>query len=172
MNIVSATSSQREEIQNFIFEFWKEFFDTGEQKDMLKKRPDLLFCPRFYIERDGNFWILRDPQERIFATIGVHKIFFKEGGKKISVGFLRRFFVSKQYRSKGIGSALLEFVEKFCKSKNWKYLMFGVDESMEKVKKFYTKYGYEEFSNNIPQEILDDNDAWYFRKKLIPSPSK
>lgn len=44
--------------------------------------------------------------------------------------------------------------------------MFGVDESMERNKKFYFRNGYEEFTKNIPQEILDDKDTWYLRKKL------
>lgn len=61
---------------------------------------------------------------------------------------------------------MLKFVENYSNQKGWKYLMFGVDAGMESSKKFYAKNGYEEFIENIPQEILDDNDAWYLRKEL------
>ena len=44
--------------------------------------------------------------------------------------------------------------------------MFGVDISMERNKWFYNRNGYEEFIENIPQELIDDNDTWYLRKRI------
>jgi N-acetylglutamate synthase-like GNAT family acetyltransferase len=106
--------------------------------------------------------VLRSKSGGIIGSIGAHEIEFESA----KAGMLRRFAVAKELRSRGTGSTMLEQVEAFSKAKGWSHLMFGIDESMERVKQFYFRHGYEEFTENVPQELLDDNDVWYLRKAL------
>lgn len=159
--IISITPLDTIKIQHFIYESWKEFFNPGSKKEAISKRKDLQDPVNFYKNLNGNFWYLK-VDNKIIATIAVHEILFMN--KK--VGFLRRFYIDKNHRNKGLGSEILKFVEDYAIQKKWRYLMFGVDQSMERNKRFYFRNEYEEFSKNIPQEILDDNDTWYLRKKL------
>jgi len=160
-NLYSAEIKDINEIQDFIIFAWKEFFHNQTKEKIISKRKDLQKITKFYKNRNGNFWYLKK-DNIIIATIAVHEILFK----KKKVGFLRRFIVNKNYRNKGFGSEMLKFVENYAYQKNWEYLMFGIDKNMEKSKCFYFKNGYKEFYKNIPQEILDDNDAWYLKKKI------
>jgi len=162
-NFLSVTSLDRSKVQRFIFNGWGEFFDLEniDIDEIISKRKDLQDIENFYKKYNGNFWYLQK-NNKVIATIAVHEILFM--GKK--VGFLRRFFIEKNYRNKGLGTEILKFIEDYCRQKKWSYLMFGVDKSMERNKNFYFRNGYEEFSKNIPQDLLDDNDTWYLRKKI------
>ena len=159
--LLPVTSSDTDAIQDFFIYTWKEFFDVRTKEEAFLKRKDLQNPVEFYKNHNGNFWCLRK-DNKIIATIAVHEILFQ--GEK--VGFLRRFFIDKNYRNKGLGSKMLKFIENYSYEKKWKYLMFGVDISMERNKWFYNRNGYEEFIENIPQELIDDNDTWYLRKRI------
>lgn len=160
--LTPITPEDAKEVQDFILETWKEFFNAGNREEAINKRKDLQNPSEFYKSHNGDFWCIKEGG-KIVATIAVHEIIYQN---KLNVGFLRRFFVEKDHRSKGLGDKMLKFVEDYSVGKKWEYLMFGVDESMERNKQFYGRHGYEEFTEDVPQEILDDNDTWYLRKKL------
>ena len=147
------------DLHKFLRAIWKEFFVYTET--IIEKRKDLSDPIIFYKKHNGNFWILRK-DNNIIATIAIHEIQFENE----KVGFLRRFFIDKNYRGQGFGSIILKFIENYCKNKTWSYIIFGVCESMERNLSFYMKKGYKEFYNNVPQELLDDNDKYYLRKKI------
>lgn len=160
-NLIPITSLDTVKIQDFLYNGWKEFFNPGNKNEAISKRKDLQDPVRFYKNHNGDFWYLEE-NDKVIATIAVHEILFRS--KK--VGFLRRFYIEKDFRSKGLGSTILKFVENYSNQKKWKYLMFGVDDSMERNKRFYLRNGYEEFNMDVPQEIIDDNDTWYLKKKI------
>ncbi len=157
-----ATVNDTDDIQKLIISNWQEFLKIPNELELIQKRPDLQNPSTFYSALNGAFWVAKSKTNEVIASIGVHEIKFQSE----RVGMLRRFVVSKQTRSNGIGSELLQYVENYSSNKGWKTLMFGIDETMEKAKKFYLRRGYREFSNNVPQELLDDNDTWYLLKEL------
>ncbi len=160
--IASAKSSDTVEIQDFIYETWEGILTPPPKEKVIAGRADLQNPEKYYGERNGKFFLLRNKNQKICATIAVHELQY-EG--EIS-GFLRRFFIREGLRNKGLGTQLLEYVEALCREKKWKFLVFGVDETMGRNRPFYLRNGYEIFTENIPQYLLDDNDKWYFRKKI------
>ena len=102
----------------------------------------------------------------IIWTVWTHEVEYN--WKK--VWFLRRLYVDKKYRWYWFWKILLKIVEGYCISNWWEFLIFWVDKRVNDkwwVRNFYLKNWYEEFFDNIPEYLLDDNDDWYYRKKLI-----
>jgi GNAT superfamily N-acetyltransferase len=160
-NIAPLNHENIGEVQDFISDVWKEFFPGRSKQDILSTRKDLQNPFLFFSQRNGIFWNVKE-QGKIIATIGIHEVLYKGKG----VGFLRRFYIDQKFRNKGLGQKILFFVEEYAKEKGWEYVMFGVDKNMERNKSFHARNRYEEFTEDIPQEILDDTDEWYLRKKM------
>jgi GNAT superfamily N-acetyltransferase len=157
MKIEQAKKSEEKNILYFISE---DYFKSVGIRGDINSCPDLQNIIEFYRNKNGNFWVMKDEEDEIIGTIGTHEMLYK----KQPVGILRRFCIAEKYRNCGLGSGMLKNVEEFCKEKKWKYLMLGVDIETERVRKFYIEKNYTEFSQAIPQELIDDNDEWYFRK--------
>ncbi len=79
--------------------------------------------PKFFehvcVGRDGNYVCANDNDEIIgFASVAI-----KSDNSKEAV--LRTLFVSQEYRKQGVGSKLLECVEKFAKERDAKKIILG-----------------------------------------------
>lgn len=55
MNLIFITQEDTAKIQDFIFDVWQYFFDTGTKEMVLEKRKDLQNPIEFYKEHNGNF---------------------------------------------------------------------------------------------------------------------
>ena len=157
--IETAKKSDNPGIVNLLRKYAAEFW-FWEVED----RIDIMTCPEFYHERNGNFWVVKD-WNKIIASVWTHELEYE--WKKS--WFLRRLYVDEDYRGYGLWKLLLLQVEEFCRNQWWDYLIFWVDTLVDAkwgVRKFYVKFWYEEFFDNIPQYLIDDNDEWYYRKKM------
>lgn len=162
-DLISIDSQSMNEVSDFLLNIRMEFFGEEETKSThnYKSRGDLKEFVTYCRSLKGDFWYYRE-DNKIIATVAVYEILFKT----YRVGYLRKFFIQKKYRNKGLGSNMLKFVEDYSKQKNWRYLMLGIDKNMKMSRKFYIDNGYKEFTKNIPSELLEDNNTWYFRKRL------
>jgi N-acetylglutamate synthase-like GNAT family acetyltransferase len=157
MKIEQAKKSEEKNIQHLII---GEYFEPAGIEGGTDNRPDLQNIIEFYHNKNGNFWIMKNEEDEIIGTIGTHEVMYK----KQPVGILRRFCIAKKYRDCGLGLSLLKNVEEFCKEKKWEYLMLGIDIRTKRVKKLYTRNNYTEFSQEIPQELIQNNIECYLRK--------
>ncbi len=149
-------------IQKFVCDIFSELQISKNRTKIIADRIDLQSVPEYYRLRNGEFWVIRQ-QKEIIATSGVQQIMYKQQ----SAGFLRRVFVRQDLRNFGLGSALLKTAETFCRQQKFAFLMFGTSTEVKRANTFYRQNGYEKFTDDIPQELLDDNDDWYFRKRLL-----
>ena len=148
--IITLLTKYRDEFNNFI----------------LENREDVLDCPNYYEKRNWKFWVVKNEKNDIIGSVWVHKIEYawKENW------FLRRLYIDKNFRWLWLWEKLLQECEKFWNNKWWQYLIFWVDKLVDKtwwLRKFYLKHWYEEFFDDIPQLLLEDNDDWYYRKNLM-----
>lgn len=127
----------------------------------IESREDLLSPCKYYKSRNGIFWVITD-KNAIMGTIAIYEIIYNNQ----KVGFLKRFFIQKKYRCKGLGDNILKAIEEHSKNKGWKWVVFGVDVVFKKARGFYINSGYTEFYKKIPSELTDDKNEWFFRKKL------
>lgn len=125
-------------------------------------RQNIAEIPNFYHKGNGEFWVAEE-NGKIVGGIGVSEVPFK----KEYAGFVQRLAIYPEFRKQKLGSLLYKTVEEFAKEK-WKYLVLGVDNpSYEGALYFYKKQGYTEVpQKEIPQILLNDNDQFYFQKKI------
>lgn len=163
MHLVPLSSQDTPQAIEFCLSVLSEFVHDPRFED----RIDLQHLPEFYRERGGEFWITKEKGE-IVATLGIQAEDFR--GQQ--AGVLRRFFLKPSLRGQGRGQELLQTAEDFCRAKNYSFLIFGLDGGNARARPFYERAGFTEFPQELaPQVLRDDNDEWYFEKKIKnPSP--
>jgi ribosomal protein S18 acetylase RimI-like enzyme len=72
--------------------------------------------------------------------------------KKYKAIHLKRIYVLREYQSKKMGAALMQFALQFAGEKNYEMLFLGVWERNEKAKLFYKKFGFED--RNLPHTFF------------------
>lgn len=102
------------------------------------------FTPRFdkdldnleeiYLKKGGNFWILIK-NKKVFGTIAVRKL----TKNKVQ---LKRFYLLKKLRGKGLGKKMLQNALFFCEKQGYKTLYADVACKMQQAVKFYLKNGF------------------------------
>jgi len=78
---------------------------------------------------------------------------------------LKRIYVFKEYHSKKIGAALMNFALDFAAEKNYELIWLGVWEYNERAKAFYNKFGFEDSGvmHSFPIGNTPQTDVWLYR---------
>ncbi|MGB3404058.1 MAG: GNAT family N-acetyltransferase [Microcoleaceae cyanobacterium] len=116
----------------------------------LSDQPDLLDIPKFYQQKNGNFWIAIDRhtpegtlRECVIGTIALIDI-------GASQGTLRKMFVLPEYRgsTQGVGKKLLETLINWSQQKGLNSIYLGTTEQFKAAHRFYKKNGFIEIKKN------------------------
>ena len=89
----------------------------------------------------NTFFVVKDG-ERVIATAGIK-------GDSEKTAILRRLFVDKKYRKKGLGSTLIKTASQFCRKKGYSEIAFRATDRMKAAMHLLEKHGFEK------QESLD-----------------
>ena len=78
---------------------------------------------------------------------------------------LKRIYVLKEYHSKKIGAALMNFALDFAAEKNYELIWLGVWEHNERARAFYHKFGFKDSGVMHPFPIgnTPQTDVWLYR---------
>jgi len=78
---------------------------------------------------------------------------------------LKRIYVLKEYHSRKVGAALMNFALDFAKQKNYDLIWLGVWEHNERAKSFYKKFGFEDSGVEHPFPIgnTPQTDVWFYK---------
>lgn len=120
-------------------------------------RPDLYKISETYQKDKNNFWIAIEKEE-VIGTIALSNY-----GK--NRGYLRRMYVHKNFRGKGVASKLFSILIKFAGDNNYKDLFLGTVEDMFIANKFYLKMGFKRI-NSLPQDIPSFGDTIFYKMSL------
>ena len=133
MNIEIYTEKYKADIAALILNIQNNEFNVPVT---LADQPDLLDIEKFYLKKNGNFWVATE-NEKLIGTIGLIDI---DNGQAA----LRKMFVHAAYRGKekGTGQLLLDTLLDWCKQKNITEIYLGTVEQLHAAKRFYVKNGF------------------------------
>lgn len=89
----------------------------------------------FYYNHSYNFWYAIDENGKIVGSIGLKKI-------NNRFGEIKKFFVSKEYRGKGVAPKLMKNLIKAALKHKLSVLVLGTVDKLHAAHKFYIKYGF------------------------------
>lgn len=144
--IEEFVSNDQQAVKNFIVSCWKEFgFRYIQKYDY-----DLDDPTKYYIKNGGMLYVLKE-KNIIIGTIAVVN-------KNNEIGELRRFYVEKSHRGKGLGSQLLSKTIEFCQSKKFKKIEFETNKIFKQAHALYEQKGF--------ITVKEDDRSLYMEKLL------
>ena len=109
-----------------------------------KTRPDLENVPEVYQKNKGNFWVALDGEKLIGTTALID---CGEGR-----GLLKRMYVDKDFRGKGVAAELLNTLLEFAKANEYKQIFLETMKSTIPANKFYQKHNFQEIPS-LPKDL-------------------
>lgn len=115
----------------------------------------------FYYDNSYNFWYAVNDEGKILGSIGLKKI-------NIRYGEIKKFFVIKEYRGKGVAQKLMTTLLKAALKHKFAFLVLGTMDKFHAAQKFYAKYGFNLINQkDLPPEFkVNSFDNVFFRKKV------
>lgn len=108
-----------------------------------------------------NFWYAVNEKGKIIGSIGLKRIDDK-------CGELKKFFIQKEYRGKGVAQKLLKTLIDTASKHRFSWIYLGTLERLEAAQQFYKKHGF----TRIPQSQLPSRfvkfhlDTLFFRASV------
>ncbi|HQS83576.1 MAG: GNAT family N-acetyltransferase [Alphaproteobacteria bacterium 16-39-46] len=130
---LSTSRTLRKQIVTMIEEIQKNEFSIPISDDtnlcVLRAEED------FYYYQTSNFWYAANSTGKILGSIGLKKI-------DAHYGEIKKFFVVKDYRGKGVAQKLMETLLKSAVKHHFEFLVLGTVDKLHAAQKFYTKQGF------------------------------
>ncbi|MBN2479131.1 MAG: GNAT family N-acetyltransferase [Parachlamydiales bacterium] len=139
----------QKQVMSLISEIQQKEFNINITPD---RQPDLKEISDFYQKGKGNFWIALD-NNMVVGTIALLDIGNDEAA-------LRKMFVHKDYRGKGVAKKLLEILLQWARKKHIKTIYLGTTPAFLFAHRFYEKNGFieiqkEELPKHFPVMEVD-----------------
>lgn len=137
-----------DDMQGFI----EQYFNINQVKNELENINDFYFIA--FIDGAATGYIRMKEDESNVEIVKKHKAIE-----------LKRIYVLKEYHSKKIGAALMNFALEFAVIKNYEIIWLGVWEHNERAKSFYNKFGFQDSGVTHPFPIGDtaQTDVWLYK---------
>lgn len=130
--ILSANNSDSQGIINLIAEFYASYND---KINLQKFDKDLTDIEKNYFQDNGHFWVVKNENGKIIASLGLKN-------HKNNTAELKRVVVATEYRRQGIASKLLSIAIEFAKKINCKEIFLWTDIRYKISHLFYEKSGF------------------------------
>jgi len=145
INTLSTSRTIRKQIISLIEDIQKNEFSLAITDEInvgiLKAETE------FYYNKSYNFWYATSNTGEIIGCIGLKKI--DEDNAE-----LKKFFVHKQFRGKGVAKKLMHTLIKSALKHHFKNLFIGTVEILQAAQKFYIKYGFFPINEDcLPKEF-------------------
>lgn len=99
-------------------------------------------------------------QEKIVGCGGV-----KELSK--TDGLIKRFYIAKEFRGKGLADLMLEKIKQFAKKKNYKTIVLDIFQDNIRAKKFFQKKGFSIFNPGPCENWVESQHPKTFQFRKI-----
>jgi DNA-binding MarR family transcriptional regulator/N-acetylglutamate synthase-like GNAT family acetyltransferase len=115
----------------------------------------------FYYNNSYNFWYAVNDEGRILGSIGLKKI-------NDQCGEIKKLFVIKDYRSKGVAQKLMNTLLKATSKHKLEVLILGTVDKFHAALKFYSKCGFTPMNRtDLPAGFKENPiDNLFFRKEI------
>lgn len=112
-------------INDFVISIYVDEYGFEQHRLGIEKEDNSI-----YAKKGGNFWIAVDKSDNIIGTIAV----YKHSDEDIE---MKRLYVRKDYRGKGLSKALYEKAINTCKENSFKKIFLGTYDKLETAIHFY-----------------------------------
>ena len=119
---------------------------------------DIVDIDGHYLDDGGGFWVALEGDE-VIGCMGFEKT-------SEDRGCMKRFYIKKNYRRKGVGLKLLEELVGFCKKNNIKEIYASTIAEMTGAANFYLKNGFERI-DKMPEEMPRHIDTEFFQFNVL-----
>ena len=122
----------------------------------LAEQPDLKDIPACYEKDGGEFWIATE-NDKLIGTIALMN--FGSGN-----AVLKKFFVKKEYRNKGLGQQLYRTLLRYAEEHQFHTLLLDTPSVAKASHKFYEKAGFIKINREqlpFPYEYPDRDSVVY-----------
>lgn len=146
IKLFTYTHSDQIEVKDFILSQWEEFgFSYKKEYDY-----DLDDPQRYYLEKGGMFYILKD-QNKIIGTMAIIN-------KGNNIAELKRLYVDNNYRGRKLGSMLVDTSLQWCQEHGFNKVEFETNKKFEKAHLLYVRRGF--------KIVREDDQSFYMEKYL------
>ena len=134
-NIKKFEEKHNKLVNDFIISIYVEEFGYECSRKELENHDNSI-----YINNNNNLWLAFNNKDELIGTIAVvrHSIEDIE---------LKKFYVRKDYRGKGISKKLYNTAINFCKENSLKRVFLWTYDKLDKAINFYTKSGFTELQH-------------------------
>ena len=145
----SASNKDGQKIKELVFSVLSEY---GLKPDVDSTDSDLDDIETNYINRNGIFELAEDNEGNVYATMGLFKI-------DSDACEIRKMYINKNYRGKGIGKfLLLRCIEK-AKMLGYKKIILETASALQEAIGLYTKHGFKRY---CPEHLSGRCDQAYY----------
>ena len=156
MKIITYQEEYKQQIIDLILHIHNE---EAKINLSLEEQPDLLDIPNYYEKDGGEFWLAVENN----VVIGTLALMNKGNGN----GILKKGFVKKEYRKRGILTELYKTLLDYAVKNNMQKLMFDTPSVAVNCHRFFEKEGYVRISKSeqpFAYEYPDRNSYLYLLK--------
>jgi GNAT superfamily N-acetyltransferase len=134
-NLRPATNQDREAVASLVTTVLQEY---GLKTDPCSTDQDLSDLEFHYQRRGGRFDVLENDRGEVVGCVGLYPI-------DTHCVELRKMYLRKDARGKGLGKKLLDHAVKSAKEMGYKRVTLETAAVLKEAIKLYTKYGFEPF---------------------------
>jgi len=133
-------------------EFCLDIFEENNLKDFFSGKREVFFVAKF--------------KKRIVACGGLKELSRDEG-------LLKRFYVAKEFRGKGLAEKMIKKIKEFAGEKRYKTIVLDVFKNNERAKKFFQKQGFQVFTPSSSEKWLESQHPEKFQfRRILASKTK
>ena len=159
---LSPLSSPPYVVRTYEARDWPQVWDLHEQglRDTAAWHPDprfnddLLHIESAYLGEGSHFWVIEE-DDRLVGMVAVRRI-------DAATAELKRMRVARDRRRMGMGQALLELAEDFCRAQRYGRIALNTTDRQWAAQELYRKNGYRQ----TRERQLGDLMVLYFEKEL------
>lgn len=130
MKIIKYFPSYQKQVKDFVISIHEEFgFPYNYELDYDLDDPD-----KYYKKQGGIFYLLLD-NKSLIGTVAIRNL----GNRK---GELKRLYLKKEFRGKGLGSKLLNRVLDFCRKNDFAKIVLDTNKKQTSAQKLYKRNGF------------------------------
>ncbi len=131
----NASNKDEQKIKELVFSVLSEY---GLKPDVDSTDSDLNDIEKNYINGNGIFEIAEDDEGNVYATMGLFKI-------DADACEIRKMYINKNYRGKGIGKLLLIRCIEKAKRLGYKKIILETASVLKEAIGLYTKHGFKRY---------------------------
>lgn len=138
-------------VNNFIISILVEEYGFEKYRESLENENN----NDIYQNKNKKFWIAIDEEDNIIGTVLIYENYEK-------CMELRKFYVRKDFRGRGLAKELYNTVIDFCENSGVEKIFIGTNKNLDRAINFYLKQGFYE----IKYDDKKNPDNRYFEKQI------